>query len=275
MYMRFLFIALISQLVFSQSELKHKVYFDTDEYTIKSSEKKQFNAFLSKIDSTANITKITIYGYCDDRGTAPYNLELSKHRANAVKSFLVDYEISEDLIMVLDGKGELALKNGENVNQIRKKNRRVDVVIKTSNEDEENELEIPTTQEVLRGEIKEGDKIRLKNIYFKTGYSIVISESIPVLKEIADILIERDNVYFTVQGHVCCTHDTYDAVDRKTGKRNLSVARAKFIYNFLIRRGVPKHRMKYVGLKRKFPLGGDPKYNRRVEILITYISDKN
>jgi hypothetical protein len=32
--------------------------------------------------------------------------------------------------------------------------------------------------------------------------------------------------------------------------------------------------MKYVGLRRKFPLGGDPKYDRRVEILITYIADK-
>ena len=40
------------------------------------------------------------------------------------------------------------------------------------------------------------------------------------------------------------------------------------------RKGVDKKRMKYVGLRRKFPLGGDPKYDRRVEILITYIADK-
>jgi hypothetical protein len=32
--------------------------------------------------------------------------------------------------------------------------------------------------------------------------------------------------------------------------------------------------MKYVRMRRKFPLGGDPKFDRRVEIVITYISDK-
>ena len=32
--------------------------------------------------------------------------------------------------------------------------------------------------------------------------------------------------------------------------------------------------MKYVGLKHKFPLGGDPKFDRRVEIEITFIEDQ-
>ena len=30
--------------------------------------------------------------------------------------------------------------------------------------------------------------------------------------------------------------------------------------------------MNYVGMRRKFPLGGDPKFDRRVEIVITYIN---
>jgi hypothetical protein len=33
--------------------------------------------------------------------------------------------------------------------------------------------------------------------------------------------------------------------------------------------------MKYVGLRRKFPLGGDPKYDRRVEILITHVGKED
>ena len=73
---------------------------------------------------------------------------------------------------------------------------------------------------------------------------------------------------------MCCTQNSRDAVDKRTQKRNLSVARAKYIYDYLARKGVDKKRMKYVGLRRKFPLGGDPKYDRRVEILITYIADK-
>ena len=38
-----------------------------------------------------------------------------------------------------------------------------------------------------------------------------------------------------------------------------------------IEKGVNPKRMKYVGLRRLFPLGGDPQFDRRVEILITYV----
>jgi len=268
------FFILFSPFLFSQNTYEHQVFFDTDNHDISSSEKKRFNRFLSHLDSVY-IDKITVYGFCDDRGTHPYNLGLSKKRANSVKSFFVDNEVSEELITILDGKGELALtSDSEDVDAVRRQNRRVDILVKTRTDKEKDTLEVPTAQEVLRGDIQVGDKIRLKNIYFKTGYSRVVPESIETLKEIADILVEKDNVYFTIQGHVCCTHDTYDAVDRNTNKRNLSVARAKFIYNYLVRRGVEKHRMKYLGLRRKFPLGGDSKYDRRVEIEITHISEK-
>ena len=70
---------------------------------------------------------------------------------------------------------------------------------------------------------------------------------------------------------MCCTANERDAVDRGTGKRNLSLARARYIFNYLIKNGIAKKRMKYMGLKHKYPLGGDPKFDRRVEIEITYI----
>lgn len=272
---KLLFFILFCPILNAQNTYKHQVFFDTDEYAIKPSEDKKFNRFLARLDSVY-IDKITIYGFCDDRGTPEYNLSLSKRRATAVKLLFIDNEVSEKLITILDGKGELALSNDSvNVKAVRQMNRRVDVLVKTRLEKETDRIEIPTTQEILQGELHVGDKIRLKNIYFKTGYSRVVPESIETLKEIADILAEKDNVYFTIQGHVCCTHDTYDAVDRNTNKRNLSVARAKFIYNYFLRRGIEKHRMRYVGLRRKYPLGGDPKYDRRVEIEITHIAEKN
>ena len=120
-----------------------------------------------------------------------------------------------------------------------------------------------------------GDKVTLDNILFKTGYSYVIKESIPVLEMMAAALKERDDIYFTIQGHVCCTLNARDAVDKKTGRRNLSLARAKYIYSYLVEKGVKRTRMHYVGLKNKYPLGKDPKYDRRVEIKITSISNKN
>ena len=88
---------------------------------------------------------------------------------------------------------------------------------------------------------------------------------------IAKVLANKKDVYFTIQGHVCCTQNSRDAVDKQTKKRNLSIARAKYVYDYLAKKGVDKKRMKYVGMRRKFPLGGDPKFDRRVEILITYV----
>lgn len=268
-------ILLMSQIAIGQNIYKHSIFFDTDKDRISASEEENINTFLGQLDSLF-INKITIYGFCDDRGTEEYNLNLSKKRAMAVKEFFIDNEVSENVITLLDGKGELALDStAASIKQHRKNNRRVDVEIYASKEKNKIVPEIPTTQEELKGEVKIGDKFRLKNLYFKTGYSTIVPESIPTLKDIANVLVEREELYFTIQGHVCCTHDTYDAVDRKTNKRNLSVARAKFIYNYLLRKGVEKHRMKFVGLKRKYPLGGDPKMDRRVEIEITHISTKH
>ena len=275
--LRLLFLLpLICAYSYSQ-EFTHQVYFDTDKYMVTPSEEDRFDNFLSKLDSI-DIDKIYIYGFCDDRGTEAYNLWLSKKRANAIKWYFTDNEFSDGLITIIDGKGEVALgkTKSSHIDDTRQNNRRVDIKVKAKSEKgDETELEIPTAQEVLQGELKVGDKIRLKNIYFKTGYSTVMPESITTLKEIADILVERKDVYFTIQGHVCCTHDTYDAVDRSTNKRNLSVSRARFIYTYLLKRGVDKKRMKYVGLRRKFPLGGNRKFDRRVEIEVTYVANNN
>ena len=42
---------------------------------------------------------------------------------------------------------------------------------------------------------------------------------------------------------------------------------------YVLKKGVDKKRMKYTGLKHLYPLGGDTKFDRRVEIEITYIKN--
>lgn len=279
---------LINTSIFSQSELKHDVYFNTDEYDVPLTEENRLLLFISSLD-TITIDKISIYGFCDDRGTNDYNLELSQNRADAIKMMFADYGIDQNLITNVNGKGEILLKvlKEDEVNKVRGLNRKVEIIVKpkklatkeknieetvvdkTSNKDKK-----ITPEDIANGNIKTGDKIRLDKIYFKTNYSYVTSDSKKTLEKLAKILVAKKNVYFTIQGHVCCTQNSRDAVDKSTQKRNLSVARAKYIYDYLARKGVDKKRMKYVGLRRKFPLGGDPKYDRRVEILITYIADK-
>jgi len=270
--LRFTFFFYAFYIVSYAQELHHNVFFETDKYNIISEQENSLNTFISSLDSLT-IETIKIYGYCDDRGTKTYNQQLSENRATTIKDYLLDSEFSEKQIKVIDGKGELPLNVTFNINKIRKKNRRVEIVVTAKYTS--NNIEKPTTQTILKKGVKVGDKVRLKNIYFKTGYSTIMPSSIPTLKEITAILVEKKNIYFTIEGHVCCTHDTYDAIDRKSGLRNLSISRAKFIYTFLLQQGVEKHRMKYVGLRRKHPLGGDPKLDRRVELLITYVGKSN
>nr|WP_321229247.1 OmpA family protein [uncultured Psychroserpens sp.] len=269
---------LFSQLLIAQKEMTHEVYFETDKFEVPPTEHNRLLMFLSEIESM-DIAKISIYGFTDDRGTDTYNLKLSQDRANSIKTIFSNNEFDESVITNVDGKGEILLKliKENDLNKIRGLNRKVEIIVssvfppKTKEAPEVAEAKKREATELLKGELKAGDKFELNNILFKTGYSKLLPESKETLKELAEILVERKDLYFTIQGHVCCTKNSRDAIDRKTKKRNLSVARAKFIYDYLAKQGVNKRRMKYVGMRRKFPLGGEPKLDRRVEILITYV----
>ena len=274
---------LIFFLVFSlnslmaQSNEKHVVYFETDEYKVLETEKNRLLFFIQSLQ-LEKIKRISIYGFCDDRGSDQYNLNLSQNRADAIKQIFSSTGVKEELISNVDGKGEILLKiiATEDLNVIRGLNRKVEIEVeynipkKEKSKNVEDDRKKPIT---LESELRVGDKIVLDKILFRTGYSYVLEESIPILEKIARTLRDKNNIYFTIKGHVCCTAYGRDAVDRGTGKRNLSFARARHIYDYLMKNGVAKKRMKYVGLKHKYPLGGDPKFDRRVEIEITYIKE--
>ncbi|WMI66681.1 OmpA family protein [Aestuariibaculum sp. YM273] len=275
----------LGNLTYAQNNITHEVYFETDKYEVIPTEENRLLLFISGL-ADIDIESIAIFGFCDDVGADSYNLKLSKQRAEAIKGILSNHEISENVITNVDGKGEVLLKivNETNVAKIRGLNRKVEIIINPKPpilpKKEEKKIEIPIeetpleTAEILKGEVKVGDKIRFENILFKTGYSVINPESKKILNDIANVLVDREDIYFTIEGHVCCTQFSRDAIDRKTKQRNLSVARAKYVYDYFAKKGVSKKRMRYLGMRRKFPLGGDPKYDRRVEIVINYIDDR-
>tara|TARA_B100001564_G_scaffold229336_1_gene193509 strand:+ start:1658 stop:2488 length:831 start_codon:yes stop_codon:yes gene_type:complete len=262
---------------FSQNEKTHFIYFETDKYDILEIEKNRLLLF-SDIIKKEKIKKISIYGFCDDRGSNSYNLTLSQNRANTIKNILLKTLLNPDLITNVDGKGELLLEfvKTEDISIARGLNRKVEIKVELFKEitnpvmKDNQGRELPLT---LDSDLMVGDKIVLKNILFRTGYSYVLKESIPDLENIVKKLLERDNLSFVIEGHVCCTSYGRDAVDRGTGKRNLSLSRARYIYSYFLKKGVDKKRMKYTGLKHLYPLGGDTKYDRRVEIEITNIKN--
>lgn len=192
--------------------------------------------------------------------------------------------ISDTIIKNSDGKGELLLTRLDDItNEVQRKlNRKVEIIVSIKQpkvvtpEEEETEKEIVKAVEKKRYKsftdtIVKGDRILLDNILFKINYSYIKGSSYKNLRTLAKFLKENDNIIFKIQGHVCCVGRGRDAIDLKTGKRNLSVSRAKFVYDYLSKNGVSKKRMRYEGFGSKYPLGGDTKLDRRVEILVTYV----
>lgn len=278
--MKFLlvFLCLSFQLAFTQQEMKHEVYFETDQFDIPETEHSRLLLFLSKIENL-DIEKVSIYGFCDDVGSDTYNLVLSQQRADAIKTVFSNNEIDESVITNVDGKGEILVNiiQEDDLSKIRGLNRKVEIIVTPVFPPKPKEIkpEKENTEDLLKGELKEGDKILLENLLFRTGYSYLTKDSKKVLDRIAKILAERTEIYFTIEGHVCCTQGQRDAIDRKTKKRNLSLARAKFVYDYLQDKGVKHYRMRFVGMRRKMPLGGAPELDRRVEILVTRIYKKD
>ena len=244
--------------LYSQFNIEHSVYFDTDVYNLTKTETTSLQKFLSS-NTKEDVLKIEIYGFCDDRGSNNYNLILSQNRANAIKEIFSQASFFPEKISTVDGRGELLLNivDESDPSVIRALNRRVDIVIS-----------YPEKNEKIIEEVnKQENKIILENVLFITGYSYLTRLSKKTLDDVAETL-KKETFSFVIQGHVCCTEGVLDAVDRKTNKRNLSIARAKYVYDYLLKKGIKKSRMSYEGMAHKYPLGGSEDKDRRVEILI-------
>jgi len=245
---------LFTQIIVAQNELTHEVYFETDKYNVPETEGNRLLLFIENLHDMT-IEKIAIYGYCDDRASDAYNLVLSQNRANSIKKILTNNKIEDSLITNVNGKGEILLKivKESDIKKIRGLNRKVEIIvnpqIKSIDKIEEKVVEKKKT--ISSPDLKKGDKVVLDKLLFKTGYSVLTPNSVKILKRITDTLVKRKELYFTIQGHVCCTQYSRDAIDRKTKKRNLSVARAKLIYDYLAKKGVSKKRMKTYVAKKK------------------------
>ena len=246
----------MSFLGFSQ-EKKHTVYFETDFSAVSDIEQNRLLSFLLSI-SEENISAVEVYGFCDDRGASSYNLILSQQRAEGIKKILLSNDVDQKKITNVDGKGELLFRTIKTVSakRLRALNRKVELVVSLDKAEQEK-------KEV----IKKGSSLLIENLLFLTGYSYLTPSSKKSL-DVAFNKIKDLPFSFIIQGHVCCTSGQKDAIDRATKKRNLSLVRAMFVYDYFIEKGIDPKRMSYEGMGHRFPLGGRPEKDRRVEILI-------
>ena len=253
----------------AQEEVVQSVYFQFDKFSLDESQGFQVIDFIKKTDSI-RIESIQIYGYCDDRGKDEYNFVLSTNRATTVKNKLIERGIKSKIIITLEGKGRIMLDEDlqTDIPEARSKNRRVDVVVNYKSITIEN-LKIPGVYSSIRKDAVKGDRIYLEKVLFERGSSQLTVQAKKELDKIALQLLKFKNIQFEVQGHVCCT-PTYhrEAVDRETKKRELSVNRAKRVYNYLFKKGISDARMTYRGYGNTQSLKQGGALDRRVELLI-------
>src|SRR5690606_38478889 len=102
-------------------------------------------------------------------------------------------------------------------------NRRVEIIF---NYDDE--------QLITKDQLKIGNKIVLQNLNFHGGIAIIVPESKPVLLKLLKTMIDHPTLEIRLEGHVCCSPPGEDGYDFNTGLFNLSEARAKAVYQFLI-----------------------------------------
>jgi outer membrane protein OmpA-like peptidoglycan-associated protein len=125
------FLFLINVVAHSQLTENHIVYFDLDKDKFSFSEGQQLNSFFDNL-LYKPLLDVKILGYCDDRGSYDYNLDLSNRRVETVEKWLKDHEISiEHISKTIEGRGEVALEEGSEkltVEEERALNRRVDVI---------------------------------------------------------------------------------------------------------------------------------------------------
>jgi outer membrane protein OmpA-like peptidoglycan-associated protein len=254
---------------FAQEEEIYSIFFEFDKFNLKEEQTEGVLSFVQKID-TARIESIQIYGYCDDRGKDEYNFVLSTNRATTVKNKLIERGIKSKIIITLEGKGRIMLDEDlqTDIPEARSKNRRVDVVVNYKSITIEN-LKIPGVYSTIRKNAVKGDRIYLEKVLFERGSSQLTVLAKKELDKIALQLLKFKNIQFEIQGHVCCT-PTYhrEAVDRETKKRELSVNRAKRVYNYLFKKGISNSRMTYRGYGNTQSLKQGGALDRRVELLI-------
>jgi len=127
---------------------------------------------------------------------------------------------------------------------------------------------------VMDSSVVVGSTIPLRDVNFYPGRHIPLPVSNLILDELARAMKANRRLRIQIEGHICCLPDGIDGADLGTMQPNLSVQRAKYVYDYLVRLGIAKRRMSYTGFGasgKLYPREENEEQraeNRRVEIRI-------
>lgn len=231
-----------------------EVFFDFNKDFPNPSSILEINEWIAK-NKNVEVTKLL--GYCDSIDTKDYNKKLAVRRIDNVQILLdkSGLKFSKNLDKVAFGKDFKQSK-------IQAENRKVTIFY---NEPLLLPVESELTKKIKNSKI--GELITLPNIYFFNNSARIVPKSQPTLIDLRCAMEENPKLKIEIQGHICC---------QTTGDKNdVSTARARAIYNYLLRSKIDRKRMTFKGYGTSRPIHPIPEKteqeedeNRRVEILI-------
>ena len=125
-------------------------------------------------------------------------------------------------------------------------------------------------QELNRNTLREGQTIRIDQLFFEADSSKIKTESHRVLDELYSFLANNRDVVVEIGGHT-------NGIPEHAYCDRLSTLRAKAVAEYLVRRGIKQTRLKYKGYGKRQPVATNKtpngrKRNQRVEIKILSLS---
>ena len=239
---------------------------------------------LDSLIRTPGMVSVDIYGHTDSLGNDRYNDSLSLVRAKAVCGYLIARGAPDSLFTGVNGFGRR--KPYDPVD--RAANRRVEVIIRKmlTHEAVAEPQPVPERQpaaeqqpESLEEAFRDttglaGKHIILRNVNFYGDRHTPLPWSYTELNQLFTIMKQYPGMVIRIEGYVCCMQEGLDGRDADNGSSGLSVQRAKFVYDFLVDKGISKSRMSYKGFgasNKLYPLERNQRertLNRRVEIRV-------
>lgn len=236
------------------AQKQFEVYFDFNKDFPNENSILEFNEWKTSV-KISEVFKLE--GYCDSVDTKNYNKKLAERRIESIVKLLKSsaIQLNKDVKKIAFG------KDFER-SPIQDENRKVIIYY--------NEVQTENPKSELYEKIKNakvGENIKLPNIYFYNNSARTVPKSKTTMYDLLCVMEENPKLKIEIQGHICCQIDT-DIND-------ISTARAKAIYNFLIRNKIDRNRMTYKGYGTTKPVHKIPEKNeteadenRRVEIMI-------
>lgn len=242
---------------FGQDGDRVTVYFEFNKSDLTPDAVRTINDYLASGD---DVIVSKIYGFCDWVGSNAYNDSLSIRRVASVHDYLISKNVRIRDDYETKGFGEDFTQS-----DVQAENRKVLIVF--------DKIPKPVAKDALKPladrvkEAKAGDVLKLDNINFFNNSATIVPKSRQALQDLLCVMEENPTLKIEIQGHICC--------QQRTDVNDVSTARARAIYNFLVRNKINRKRMTFKGYGVSRPLFPIPEKseaeadgNRRVEIRI-------